>query len=119
MTIRREDLDAGHIDLSDVADLSAERLAPVHPGDVLRHDYLEPTGMSVYRLAKALRVPRSRMNEIVHGHRSVTAETALRLARLFDTSADFWLRLQAAYDLETTRRTLGEKINAEVHPHAA
>ncbi|OAN51594.1 transcriptional regulator [Magnetospirillum moscoviense] len=94
-------------------------MPPVHPGDVLRHEYLEPAGMSVYRLAEQLRVPRSRMNEIVQGRRSVTAETALRLARLFETSADFWLGLQAAYDLETTRLALGEKINAEVRPHAA
>ena len=119
MTIRREDLDAGRVDLSEVADLIGTRLNPVHPGDVLRHDYLEPAGLSVYRLAEALRVPRSRMNEIVQGHRSVTAETALRLARLFETSADFWLGLQAAYDLETARRAMGEKINAEVRPHAA
>ncbi len=119
MTIRREDLDAGRIDLSDVVDPSTTRLAPVHPGDVLRHDYLVPLRMSVYGLAGALKVSRSRMNEIVHGRRAVTAETALRLACLFDTSADFWIGLQAAYDLETARRVLGERIRAEVRPHAA
>jgi addiction module HigA family antidote len=119
MAIRREDLDAGRVDLSDVADRNAPRLAPVHPGVVLRHDFLEPLGLSVYGLAAELRVSRSRMNEIVQGRRAVTAETALRLSRLFGTSADFWLGLQAAYDLETTRQAMGEKINSEVRPHAA
>jgi len=119
MTIRRDDLDAGRVDLSDMADIDAPRLAPVHPGEVLRHDYLEPLGLSVYGLAGSLRVSRSRMNDIVHGRRAVTAETALRLARLLGTSADFWLGLQAAYDLEAARLAMGERINTEVRPLAA
>lgn len=119
MTIRRDDLDAGRVDLSEVADADAARLAPVHPGEVLRHEYLDPLGWSVYGLAGALRVSRSRMNDIVHGRRAVTAETALRLARLLGTSADFWLGLQAAYDFETARVAMGERINTEVHPLAA
>ncbi len=117
MTVRRENLDSGAIDLSDVTE--GIRLALVHPGDVLKHDYLEPLNMSVYALAHSLAVPRSRMNEIVQGHRAVTAETALRLARFFETSADFWLGLQATYDLETARLAIGEKIKVEVQPHAA
>jgi len=117
MTIRRENLESGAIDLSDVT--AGFRLAPVHPGDVLKHEYLEPLNMSVYALAHSLAVPRSRMNEIVQGHRAVTAETALRLARFFETSADFWLGLQAAYDLEVAKLAIGEKIKAEVQPHAA
>ncbi len=117
MSIRRESLEAGQIDLSDVTD--GARLAPVHPGDVLKHDYMGPLGMSVYGLAGALGVSRSRVNEIVQGRRSVTAETALRLGRFFGTSADFWLGLQAAYDLEIARQAVGEKIKAEVHPRAA
>ena len=117
MTIRRESLEAGQIDLTDVTD--GGRLAPVHPGDVLKHEYLEPLGMSVYSLAGALGVSRSRLNEIVQGRRAVTAETALRLGRYFGASADFWLGLQAAYDLEIARRAVGEKIKAEVHPRAA
>jgi antitoxin HigA-1 len=117
MTIRRESLEAGQIDLSDVTD--GTRLDPVHPGSVLRRDYLEPLGMSVYGLAGALGVSRSRINEIVQGRRAVTAETALRLGRFFGTSADFWLGLQAAYDLEVARHALGERIKAEVRPRAA
>lgn len=117
MTIRREDLEAGAIDLSDVVD--ELRLVPVHPGDVLKHEYLEPLSMSVYALAQSLAVPRSRMNEIAQGHRAVTAETALRLGRFFGTSADFWLGLQAAYDLELAKLTFGEKVKTEVQPHAA
>jgi antitoxin HigA-1 len=117
MTIRRESLEAGQIDLTDVTD--GARLAAVHPGDVLKHDYLEPLGMSVYSLAGALGVSRSRLNEIVQRRRAVTAETALRLGRFFGTSADFWLGLQAAYDLEIARQTVGEKVKAEVHPRAA
>lgn len=117
MTIRRESLEAGQIDFSEMTE--GVRLAPVHPGDVLKHDYLEPLGMSVYGLATKLGVSRSRLNEIVQGRRTVTAETALRLSRFFDTSADFWLGLQAAYDLEITRQTMGEKIKTEVQPRAA
>lgn len=117
MTIRRESLDAGAIDLSDVTD--GFRLAPVHPGDVLKHEYLEPLDMSVYALAHSLAVPRSRMNEIVQRQRAITAETALRLGRFFGTSADFWLGLQAAYDLEVAKLSIGERVNAEVQPHAA
>ena len=86
---------------------------------MLRHDYLAPLGLSVYALARELGVSRSRINEIIHGRRAVTAETALRLARLFGTSADFWLGLQAAYDLEIARHALGDRIMAEVRPHAA
>lgn len=116
MTIRRDDLDAGRIDLSDVADSAGQRLQPVHPGDVLKHDYLEPLGLSVYGLAGALGVSRSRIDNVVHGRRGVTAETALRLARFFGTSPEFWLSLQAGYDAETTRAKLGSRISAEVRP---
>ena len=117
MSFRRENLDSGAIDLSEVTE--GKRLAPVHPGDVLKHEYLEPLDMSVYALAQSLAVPRSRMNEIVQGHRAVTAETALRLGRFFGTSADFWLGLQAAYDLEVARLAVGERVKIEVQPHAA
>jgi len=117
MTIRREDLD--RLDLSDQTEPNTPRLPPVHPGEVLRHDFLDPLGLSVYALANALKVPRARLNEIVRGRRSVTADTALRLARLFGTSADFWLGLQAAHDIEVTRRAVGEKIDDEVRPRAA
>jgi addiction module HigA family antidote len=109
-------LDAGRVELSDVIETQAERMTPVHPGVVLRHEYLAPLGLSVYGLAAALRVSRSRMNDIVLGRRAITAETALRLDQLFGTSADFWLGLQTAYDLETARLTVGERVRTEVKP---
>jgi addiction module HigA family antidote len=115
--ISREDLDAGRVGLSRVE--SAGRLPPVHPGDVLRHDFLEPLGLSAHALAIALRVPPNRITAILAGERAVTAETALRLARHFGTSPGFWLNLQKAYDLEVTERTKGERIRAEVAPRVA
>lgn len=89
-------------------------LAPVHPGEVLLEEFLEPMGLSQYRLAKDISVPPRRINEIVHGKRSVTADTALRLARYFGTSDRFWLNLQASYDLDIERDRLGDRLEAEV-----
>lgn len=90
------------------------KLAPVHPGDVLLEDFLRPHGMSQYRLAKGLSVPPRRINEIVLGKRSITADTALRLARFFGTSDRFWLNLQAAYDLDVERDRLAGRLAREV-----
>jgi antitoxin HigA-1 len=115
--ISREDLDAGRVDFSGVE--STQRLPPVHPGDVLRHDFLEPLGLSAHALAMALRVPPNRITTILAGERAVTAETALRLARHFGTSPGFWLNLQKAYELEVTERAEGERIRAEVAPRVA
>lgn len=112
--ISREDLDTGRVNFSGVD--SAGRLPPVHPGDVLRHDFLEPLGLSAHALAMALRVPPNRITTILAGARAVTAETALRLARHFGTSPGFWLNLQKAYELEVTERTEGDRIRAEVAP---
>ncbi len=112
--ISRDDLDAGRIDLSSVD--TGERLSLVHPGDVLRHDFLEPLGITAHALALALRVPANRITTILAGERAVTAETALRLARHFGTSAGFWLNLQKAYELEVTERAAGARIPAEVQP---
>lgn len=117
MTIPRDALETGRVDLSDV--LSGERLAPVHPGTVLRDDFLEPLGLSVYELAKELNVPRSRANDIVRGQRAVTTDTALRLARYFGTSAEFWMTLQARHDLDVAARALRPRIEREVTPRAA
>ncbi len=89
-------------------------LPPVHPGEVLFEEFLEPSGISQYRLAKDISVPPRRINEIVHGKRSVTADTALRLARYFGTSDRFWLNLQASYDLDVERDKLGDRLEAEV-----
>jgi addiction module HigA family antidote len=89
-------------------------LSPIHPGEVLQADFLEPMGVSQYRLAKGVRVSPRRINEIVHGKRSITADTALRLARFFGTSERFWLNLQNRYDLEAQRDRLGESLERDV-----
>jgi antitoxin HigA-1 len=91
-----------------------QTLPNIHPGEVLREEFLAPLGLSQNRLARALRVPPRRINEIVLGKRSITADTALRLARLFGTSERFWLGLQMDYDLEEARRKAGDRIDAEV-----
>jgi len=89
-------------------------LSPVHPGEILQMEFLEPLGMSQYRLAKGLRVPPRRINEIVHGERGISADTALRLARFFGTSERFWLNLQNRYDLEVERDRLGDALERDV-----
>jgi len=90
------------------------KLDPVHPGEILLLEYLEPLGVSQYRLAKDISVPPRRINEIVKGTRSFTANTALRLARYFGTSDRFWLNLQSHYDLESERDRLGTALTKEV-----
>ena len=92
----------------------ARKLKPVHPGEILLRDFLEPLGLSQYRVAKALNVPPRRINEIVLGKRAITADTALRLARYFGTSDRFWLNLQDAYDLDVERDRLGGRLQKEV-----
>lgn len=91
-----------------------KRLPPVHPGEVLLEEFLQPLGLTQYRVAKDLSVPARRINEIVHGIRGVSANTALRLARYFGTSDRFWLNLQAAYDLDVERDRLGRRLEEEV-----
>ena len=91
-----------------------KRLAPVHPGEVLLEEFLVPLELTQYRLAKSLTVPARRINEIVHGTRGVSADTALRLARFFGTSDRFWLNLQVAYDLDIERDRLGSRLQREV-----
>jgi addiction module HigA family antidote len=90
------------------------RLAPIHPGEILLEDFLKPLGLTQYRLAKSLSVPARRINEIVHGVRAVSADTALRLARFFGTSERFWLNLQSGYDLEVERDRLKTRLIREV-----
>ncbi len=94
--------------------MATTTLTPVHPGEVLLEEFLEPMGLSQYRLAKDISVPPRRINEIVHGKRSVTADTALRLSRYFGTSERFWLNLQTGYDLDVERDRLGDRLEAEV-----
>ena len=90
------------------------KLAPIHPGEVLLAEFLEPLSLSQYRLAHDVSVPPRRINEIVHGTRAITADTALRLARYFGTTDRFWLNLQARFDLETQRDALGARLQREV-----
>ena len=91
-----------------------EKLAPVHPGEILQEEFMTPLGLSQTRLGRDLGVSPRRINEIVHGARRVTADTALRLSRYFGTSAEFWLGLQADYDLDLASDLLGERIAREV-----
>jgi addiction module HigA family antidote len=93
---------------------------PVHPGEILREDFMKPLALSVNRLALELHVPATRIGEIVHERRRITAETALRLARYFNTNAEFWLNLQNFYDLEVSRRSgKASEIERQVHPALA
>ena len=94
------------------------RLAPVHPGEVLFEEFLVPLEVSQYRLAKDINVPPRRINEIVHGMRSVSADTALRLARYFGTSERFWLNLQSQYDLDVEYDRIGKRLEREIAPRA-
>ena len=92
-----------------------KELPPIHPGEVLMEEFLDPMGISQYRLAKDISVPPRRINEIVHGKRSITADTALRLGRFFGMSPQFWLNLQTRYDLEVTEDLLKDRLEDEVH----
>jgi addiction module HigA family antidote len=93
-------------------------LPPIHPGEILRAEFMEPLRLSMNRLALDLRVPVTRVAEIVHERRGITPDTALRLARYFNTSAGFWLNLQSAYDLEVAQDKLSRTIEREVRPNS-
>jgi len=95
---------------------SQTRLSPIHPGEILRADFMQPLQLSMNRLALDLHVPVTRIAEIVHERRGITPDTALRLARYFNTSAAFWMNLQTAYDLEIASDKLSRSIEREVHP---
>lgn len=112
LAIRREKL--ATTDFSDIT--TGRRLGPVHPGDVLTHDFIEPLGISRYRLAKAMGVPQRRVDEICAGERAVTADTALRLERVLGLEARVWLTLQAHYELESAGSALRQKIEREAKP---
>ena len=94
--------------------MAHRKLPPVHPGEILLEEFLSPLGVSQYRLAKETSVPPRRINEIVRGSRSIGADTALRLARYFGTSEQFWMNLQARYDLEVEKDRLGDRLMREV-----
>jgi len=105
--IKREDL--VRTDFSDV--VGRGRLPNIHPGEILNEDFLLPLGVSQYRLAQAIAVPPRRINEIVHGKRAISADTALRLARFFGTTADFWINLQAQYELRQAEKSLKQVMD--------
>ena len=96
--------------------MAANSMRPIHPGEYLRHDVLEELGLSANALAKALHVPANRITAIINERRGITADTALRLARYLGTSAQFWLNLQAVYDLKIAEQAVGAAVEAEVQP---
>jgi addiction module HigA family antidote len=98
--------------------MSAKKLPPVHPGEILMEEYLEPMGISQYRLAKEISVPPRRINEIVHGKRAISADTALRLSRFFGTTELFWVNLQMRYDMEIEKDKLAGRLEREVSVYA-
>ena len=99
------------VDYDEIVDHDAEPLGPIHPGEVLREEFLDPLGISTYALAKAISVPRNRVTAIVRGERAVTADTALRLARYFGTTERFWMNLQTRYDLEVEKGRLKGRLS--------
>lgn len=99
--------------------MTKREIEPIHPGEILLEDFMRPLGLSQYALAKAISVSPRRINEIVHGKRAITADTALRLARYFGTDAQSWLNLQSHYELEKAEIELSGKLDHEVRPRAA
>jgi antitoxin HigA-1 len=95
--------------------MKKKKFSPVHPGEILLKEFLIPFTVSQYRLAKEIHVPARRINEIVHGTRTVTADTALRLSRYFGTSPQFWLNLQSHYDLALEEDKIGDRLDREIH----
>lgn len=114
MRITREQLEAGAVDFSGID--TGRRMRPVHPGRILRREFLDPMGITPYRLAKDLNVPLTRIAAILAARRAITAETALRLSRYFGMSSGFWLGLQARYELETAMLGLAGRLKVEVKP---
>ena len=98
---------------------SKNRLPPIHPGEILREEFLAPLGMSAHELALALRVPATRINDIVNERRGITADTALRLSRYFGTTSRFWMNMQASYELEAAEDRMGRAVMRDVLPRTA
>ena len=99
--------------------MAEDKLNPIHPGEILLEEFLKPMALSQNQLALAIRVPARRINEIVHGKRRITADTALRLARFFDMSPQFWLGLQMDYDLDVASDVLANRLEQEINVYAA
>ena len=96
--------------------MATNKMRPIHPGEIIREEYLDPLGITAHALAMELRVPAPRINDIVRERRAVTPDTALRLARYFGTTGQFWLNLQSAFDLKQEETELGKRIEQEVRP---
>jgi addiction module HigA family antidote len=116
MAIMREEIDGRRVDFSGVA--TGKKLPPIHPGEILRDEFLKPLALSVYELANAIKTPRSRVNDIVRGRRAITTDSALRLARYFGTTAEFWINLQTRHDLDIAELDLRKRIEQEIAPRA-
>jgi addiction module HigA family antidote len=99
--------------------MAKKKLDPIHPGEILHEEFLKPMGLSQYRLAKDISVSPRRINEIIHGNRRISADTALRLSFFFRMSERFWINLQARYDIEHEKDKLGSRLKKEVRPHQA
>jgi addiction module HigA family antidote len=99
--------------------MKKRKIPPIHPGEILLEEFLDPMGISQYRLAKDIRVPARRINEIVHGKRAISADTALRLGHYFGMSPEFWINLQTRYDLEVGKEKLADTLTRLVQVHAA
>ena len=95
----------------------SKKMPPIHPGEILLEEFLKPMGISQYRISKDISVPPRRINEIVHGKRSITADTALRLGKFFGMTPQFWLNLQSRYDLEVAEDSLKNRLEKEVHAY--
>lgn len=118
MSLSLEDILSGRIDLSDVVEALDPRPAPVTPGEILAEEFMRPLGLSMRQLASALDVPVNRISQIVRAQRSITAGTALRLARYFGTTPQLWLNLQSHYELQRAAESEGELIRRHVQPRA-
>jgi antitoxin HigA-1 len=99
--------------------MTKKTVPPIHPGEILREEFLRPMGVSQYRLAKEIGVSPRRINEIVHGKRAISADTALRLSRYFGMSERFWINLQGRYDIEVEKDLLADRLDREVRPRVA
>ena len=117
MTIKREELDRRKVDFSEVT--TGQLLSPVHPGEILRDEFLIPMNLSVDRLAQGIKVSEKDLDAIVHGINGITIDTALRLGHYFGMTPEFWINLQTRYDLDVAERTMRRQIEREVEPHAA
>ena len=116
MTIKREELDRRKVDFSEVT--TGQLLSPVHPGEILRDDFLIPMNLSVDRLAQGIKVSEKDLDAIVHGINGITIDTALRLGHYFGMTPEFWMNLQTRYDLDVAEHTVRLKIEQEIEPYA-